>query len=208
MSVTKAPSSLILYNNSGSILIGGNAYSLAAGQCDVRAPPSSGEWDREKNSGQCAFSLVVNRSTSALPKRVQIIRTDSGCNLHPPWGIPFLKSMSAPRFRRPGMCAALMERKYGPPIAGDPLPVRTEDWSECLPGGLYRTLQTCCRCESVNVAVPATAENPLALRTLLPAVYVPPALRFWPQPRSWHAFAHCSPAASWCVRHHHDMGRH
>ncbi len=67
------------------------------------------------------------------------------------------------------MCAALMERKYGPPIAGDPLPVRTEDWSECLPGGLYRTLQTCCRCESVNVAVPATAENPLELRTLLPA---------------------------------------
>ncbi len=28
-----------------------------------------------------------------------------------PWEIPFLDSMSAPRFRRLGMCAALMERK-------------------------------------------------------------------------------------------------
>ncbi len=109
--ITKAPSSLILYNTSGCILIGGKAYSLAAGQCDVRASPSSGEWDREKNSGQCAFSLVANRSNSPLSKRVQIIQTDSGCNLHSPWGIPFLESMSAPRFRRPGMCAALMERK-------------------------------------------------------------------------------------------------
>ncbi len=25
--------------------------------------------------------------------------------------------------------------KYGASIAGDPLPVRTEVWSECLPGG-------------------------------------------------------------------------
>ncbi len=45
MSITEAPSSLILHNTSGNILIGGNAYSLAAGQCDVSASPFSGEWD-------------------------------------------------------------------------------------------------------------------------------------------------------------------
>ncbi len=49
------------------------------------------------------------------------------------------------------------------------MPVRTEVWSKCLLGDLYRKLQTCCRCESVYATVPAAAENPLELRTLLPA---------------------------------------
>ncbi len=66
MRITEDRSSLNLHNTSGNILIGGNAYSLAAGQRDVSTSSSSGEWDREKNSGQCAFLLVANRSTSAL----------------------------------------------------------------------------------------------------------------------------------------------
>ncbi len=63
----EAPSSLIMHNTSGNTLIGGNTYSLAAGQCDVSAPPFNREWDREKNSRQCTFSFMANRSTSAVP---------------------------------------------------------------------------------------------------------------------------------------------
>ncbi len=112
---------------------------------------------------------MAKRSTSALQKRVQIIRTDSGCNLHSPWGIPFLESMSALRFRRPGCALLRWREKYGSPIAGNLMPVRREVWSKCLLGDLYRKQQTCSRCESVHSAVPAAAENPLELRTLLPA---------------------------------------
>ncbi len=67
MSITEARSSLILYNTSGNILIVGKAYSLAAGQRDVSMSPSSGEWDEEKNSGQCAFSL----QTANIPLQSQ-----------------------------------------------------------------------------------------------------------------------------------------
>ncbi len=35
VSITEAPSSLIMHNTSGNILIGGTTYSLDAGQCDV-----------------------------------------------------------------------------------------------------------------------------------------------------------------------------
>ncbi len=102
VSITKAPSSLIVHNTSGNILIGGNAYSLAAGQCDVCTSPFSGEWDGAKNSGQCAFSLVANRSTSAVPYRVQIIRTDPRCNLHSPWGIPLPQKSICPAVQETG----------------------------------------------------------------------------------------------------------
>ncbi len=37
----------------------GNAYSLAAGQCDVCTSSFSREWDGAKNSGQCAFSVYM-----------------------------------------------------------------------------------------------------------------------------------------------------
>ncbi len=112
MSITEARSSMILYNTSDSILIRGNAYSLAAGHHDVSASPSSGEWDREKNSGQCAFSLVANRSTSALLKQFQIIRTR--LLVQPPLSLrnPLPRKHVRPWFRRPRMCAALMERKW------------------------------------------------------------------------------------------------
>ncbi len=67
LSGLKLAPSLILHKTSGNIWIGGNVFSLAAGQRDVSASHSNGEWDREKSSGQSAFSLVANRSTSALP---------------------------------------------------------------------------------------------------------------------------------------------
>ncbi len=55
-------------------------------------------------------------------------RRGSKCNLHSPWGIPFLDSMSALRDRG---CALLWWRgSDNPPRAGDPLPVCTEPWSE------------------------------------------------------------------------------
>ncbi len=114
VTITEAPSFLIVHNTSGNILIGGNAYSLAAGQRDVSTATLSGEWDGATNSGQCAFSLVANRSTSAVPCQVQIIRSDPRCNFHSPWGIPLpWKSIcSSQRFRRLGTCVALMERKW------------------------------------------------------------------------------------------------
>ncbi len=166
VSITKAPSSLIVHNTSGNILIGGNAYSLAAGQCDVCTSPFSGEWDGAKNSGQCAFSLVENRSTS-VPYRVQIIRT------------------------RPEVQLTLSLRN--PSSSKEYLPCGSGDWGRALLwwresegsmfvqsfgsyklvqgglGDLCKKPQTCCRYESAHATVSAAAVNPLALRKLLPA---------------------------------------
>lgn len=51
------------------------AQSLTAGMhkvwLSVRVPPISSEQHSKKNNGQCVFSLVTNRSTSAIPKRSQ-----------------------------------------------------------------------------------------------------------------------------------------
>ncbi len=56
MSITEAP------------LFFSYIYSLAAGQCDVSASPFSGEWDREKNSRQCAFSSSWRTDPPPLPR--------------------------------------------------------------------------------------------------------------------------------------------
>ncbi len=67
-------------------------------------------------------------------------------------------------------CALLWWRgEYHPPIAGDPLPACTANWSEFLPGDLYTKPRTYFRCKSAHAAVLAAAENPIELRRLLSA---------------------------------------
>ncbi len=104
VSITEASSFLIVHNTSGNILIVGNAYSLAAGQCNVCTSTFSGEWNGAKNSGQCTFSLMANRPPSAvtLPCRVQIIRSDPRCNFHSPWGIPLPRRSICPAVQETG----------------------------------------------------------------------------------------------------------
>ncbi len=83
------------------------------------------EWDEAKNSGQCAFSLMANRSTSAVPYRVQIIQTDPRCHFHSPWGIPL---------PRKSICPAIQEN-------GD---VRCSDGEKVTAPWLYRALDRTC----------------------------------------------------------------
>ncbi len=111
VSITEAPSSLIVHNTSGNILIGGNAYSLAAGQCDVCTFPFSGEWD----GGRRTVGNAHSRSWWTYPPPL----SRTGPN-HPTRGATstlleeslFLERVSALQFRRLGTCAALMERKW------------------------------------------------------------------------------------------------
>ncbi len=133
-------------------------YSLAAGQCDVSASPFSGEWDREKNSRECAFSSSwrtdpppLPRSESKSSEPIQgatstLLEESPSSKACPPcgsedWG-----------------CALLWLRESdGPHIAGDSLHAC---WIVRLLGDLCTKPQTCCRCESIHAAVPAAAENP------------------------------------------------
>ncbi len=110
VSITEAPSFMIVHNTSGNILIGGNAYSLAAGQCEVCTSTFSGEWDGAKNSRQCAFS----RRTDPPP----LSRAESKSS-DPTRGATstlveeslFLERVSAQRFRRLGRHALLWWRE-------------------------------------------------------------------------------------------------
>ncbi len=148
MSITEAPLFFFFFY----------IYSLAAGQCDVSASPFSGEWDREKNSRQCAFSSSWRTDPPPLP------RSESKSS-EPTQGATSTLLEESPSSKacppcgsEDWWCALLWLRESdGPHIAGDSLHAC---WIVRLLGDLCTKPQTCCRCESVHAAVPAAAEDP------------------------------------------------
>ncbi len=71
-------------------------------KCRALSSSDIPEADGAKNSRQCAFSLMANRSTSAVTCRVKIIRSDTRCNFHSPWGIPLPRKSICPAVQETG----------------------------------------------------------------------------------------------------------
>ncbi len=116
---------------------------------DVSVCLSSGEWDREKNSWQCTFSLVMDRSTSAPCRGSKSSKPTLGATSTLLEESPSSKACP-PHGSGDRGCALLWWRgSDNLPIAEDSLHVCTEPWSEWWL--IYKTtdvlsvwISTCC----------------------------------------------------------------
>ncbi len=105
--------------------------------------------------------------------------------------------MFAPRFKRPGMCVALMDRRRKSAHSSNIAACLHKPSNGRRPGDYVRDYRRVVGANQYMLAVPVVLAPPSELKGLLPIpiVYVPPDLRLWPLPRSWHPLAHRSPAS-------------